>query len=72
MVGEEAIVAAGALVPEGMIVPPRMVAMGVPAKVKRPVTEEELAWIRQSAINYVGYAETYKRSQKSGVRSQKF
>lgn len=65
VVGEEALVAAGALVTEGMVVPPRMVALGVPAKVKREVTEEELAWIRRSAANYVGYSETYKKSQKS-------
>ncbi|MBI5380178.1 MAG: gamma carbonic anhydrase family protein [Nitrospirae bacterium] len=64
VVGEEAVIAAGALVPEGMIVPPRMVAMGVPAKVKREVTEEELAWIRQSAANYVGYAKAYRMGKK--------
>jgi carbonic anhydrase/acetyltransferase-like protein (isoleucine patch superfamily) len=61
VVGEEAIVAAGALVPEGMVVPPRTVAMGVPARVKRAVTEEDLAGIRRSAANYVGYAKAYQR-----------
>ena len=35
--------AAGALVPEGMKVPPRSLVMGLPAKVRREVTEEERA-----------------------------
>jgi acetyltransferase-like isoleucine patch superfamily enzyme len=39
-VGEEAFVAAGAVVTKD--VPPRMVAMGVPAKAVRPVAEDEL------------------------------
>jgi carbonic anhydrase/acetyltransferase-like protein (isoleucine patch superfamily) len=33
--------------------------LGSPAKVRRPVTEAELAWIRESADNYVQYARLY-------------
>jgi len=43
VVGESAMVGAGALVPPGMQVPPRTLVVGVPARVKRPLTEEELA-----------------------------
>ena len=39
-IGEEAFVAAGAVVTKD--VPPRMVAMGVPARATRPVADEEL------------------------------
>ena len=60
VVGEESIVAAGALVPEGMQVPARSLVMGVPARVRRPVTEEERAGLRASAENYVGYKDTYR------------
>jgi carbonic anhydrase/acetyltransferase-like protein (isoleucine patch superfamily) len=58
-VGEESIVAAGSLVPEGMVIPPRSLVMGVPAKFRRQVTEEERAGLRQSAQNYFEYKETY-------------
>jgi len=60
VVGEESIVAAGALVPEGMQVPARSLVMGVPARVRRPVTEEERAGLRAYAQNYVGYKDTYR------------
>ena len=58
-VGDESVVAAGALVPEGMKIPPRSLVMGVPAKVRREVTEEERASLRHLAENYLGYKETY-------------
>jgi carbonic anhydrase/acetyltransferase-like protein (isoleucine patch superfamily) len=60
VVGEESIVAAGTLVPEGMRIPRRSVVMGVPASVRRPVTEEERAGLRRYAESYVGYKETYR------------
>ncbi len=45
-VGEGSIVAAGALVAENTVIPPRSLYMGVPAKFRRAVTDEELAFIR--------------------------
>ena len=42
-IGEEAIVAAGAVVRPGTVVPPRTMVAGVPAKVMRSVTAEEVA-----------------------------
>ena len=44
---------------EGTIVPPKSLILGSPAKVKRPVAEKELAWIKESAENYVRYASQY-------------
>ena len=58
-IGEECIVAANSLVPEGMKVPPRSLVMGLPAKVKRPITEEERQGLRRYAQNYYEYKETY-------------
>ena len=58
-IGEECIVAAGTLVPEGMEVPPRSLVMGLPAKVRRPITEEERQGLRVYAQNYFEYKETY-------------
>ena len=62
VVGEGALVAAGALVTEGMIVPPRTLVAGVPAKVKRPLTDEEIARLDTSWRNYVDYKEKYLNS----------
>lgn len=44
VVGDESIVAASAFVKAGVIVPPRSLVAGVPAKVIRQVTDEEFAW----------------------------
>ena len=44
VIGESAIVAAMAFVKAGMVVPPRMLAAGVPAKIVRKLTEQEMAW----------------------------
>jgi carbonic anhydrase/acetyltransferase-like protein (isoleucine patch superfamily) len=58
-VGEESIVAAGTLVPEGMKIPPRSLVMGVPAKFRRQITEEEREGLRRYAANYYDYKESY-------------
>jgi carbonic anhydrase/acetyltransferase-like protein (isoleucine patch superfamily) len=60
-VGDDCVVAAGALLVPGTRVPPGSLALGSPAKVKRPLTPEERAWLKQSAENYVGYAAEYLR-----------
>jgi carbonic anhydrase/acetyltransferase-like protein (isoleucine patch superfamily) len=58
-IGADSIVAAGSLVPERMVVPPRSLVVGSPAKVKRPLTDEEVASILVYANNYVGYGLEY-------------
>lgn len=58
-IGEDSVVGAGALVTERTIIPPKSLVLGSPAKVKRPVSDKELAWIRESAENYVRYARQY-------------
>ena len=58
-IGEQAIVAAGAVVQEGMNVPPRTLVAGVPAKVKRDLKEEELMRIDRGWRVYVEYKNGY-------------
>lgn len=58
-VGEDSIIGAGALVTEGMKVPPRSLVLGVPGKVKRELTDEEVARILKSANNYIEYSRNY-------------
>ena len=59
VIGEDSVVGAGALVVEGTIVSPKSLILGSPAKVKRSVTAKELAWVKDSAENYVQYASQY-------------
>jgi carbonic anhydrase/acetyltransferase-like protein (isoleucine patch superfamily) len=61
MVGEDSIVAAGSLVTENMVVPPRSLVMGSPARVRRPLTDDEVRFVLESAGNYVRYRLDYVR-----------
>ncbi len=58
-IGAQSLVAAGALVSPGTQVPPRSLVMGVPAKVKRPLTDEEVARLNVNWRNYVEYTRAY-------------
>ena len=58
-VGEYALIGAGALVPEGMEVPPRTLVLGVPGRVKRDLTADELKRLEQSWKHYVDYKDRY-------------
>lgn len=62
VVGEAAIVAAGALVPPGMKVPPRTMVAGVPAKVRRDVTDEEITHVRRGVDIYLELKSRYLAS----------
>lgn len=52
-VGDESLVAAGAVVRENFEVPPRTLVAGVPAKIVRDLSDEEVEGIRRSADGYV-------------------
>lgn len=58
-VGDDCVIAAGALLTPGTKIPAGMLAIGSPARPKRPLTQEERNWLTQSAANYVGYAVSY-------------
>lgn len=59
VVGDHCIVGAGALLTEGTRIPPRSLVLGMPAKVKRALTEEEVQSIDEYARRYYEYKETY-------------
>jgi carbonic anhydrase/acetyltransferase-like protein (isoleucine patch superfamily) len=59
VVGERSIVGAGALLTEGTIIPPRSLVLGMPAKVKRELSEAEVASIDAYAQRYCEYKDTY-------------
>jgi carbonic anhydrase/acetyltransferase-like protein (isoleucine patch superfamily) len=62
-VGAQSLVAAGALLSPGTQVPPRSLVMGAPARVKRPLTDEEVASLDVYWQNYVRYLEMYREER---------
>jgi carbonic anhydrase/acetyltransferase-like protein (isoleucine patch superfamily) len=60
VIGAGSLVAAGALVRPGTIVPPGSLVAGVPAQVRRPVTEEDAAMIRRTSPSYLGHAAAHR------------
>lgn len=59
-VGEEALVAANALVLEGTEIPARSLAAGVPARVRRDLTDDEIVHFRKNTDGYVRRGKAYK------------
>jgi carbonic anhydrase/acetyltransferase-like protein (isoleucine patch superfamily) len=59
-VGAQSLVAAGSLVTPGTQIPPRSLVMGAPARVKRSLTDEEVAGLAVFWQNYVGYIKMYR------------
>lgn len=60
VVGAESLVGAGALITQGAVIPPRSLVLGVPATVRRSLTDEELAFCKSSWERYIGYAKAYR------------
>jgi carbonic anhydrase/acetyltransferase-like protein (isoleucine patch superfamily) len=59
VIGAGSLVAGGAVVLEGTVVPPRSLVAGVPAKVRRELTDEEVAGIRANADHYVDLSRSH-------------
>ena len=58
-IGEGSIIAAGAILPEHTIVPPRTLWAGVPGKQRRTLEDKDHALILQYAQNYLDYTRIY-------------
>jgi carbonic anhydrase/acetyltransferase-like protein (isoleucine patch superfamily) len=67
VIGEECLIAAGAVVPPGLEVPDRMLVMGVPGKIARAVSEKELEYMRWLSGHYVRLAERYVAGEFAAV-----
>jgi carbonic anhydrase/acetyltransferase-like protein (isoleucine patch superfamily) len=59
-VGAQSLVAAGSLLSPGTQIPPRSLVMGAPARVKRPLTAEEVTGLDIFWQNYVRYIKMYR------------
>jgi carbonic anhydrase/acetyltransferase-like protein (isoleucine patch superfamily) len=60
VIGEGALVAAGSVVLGGTRVPPHSLVGGIPAKVLRPLKENEMKMVAEGATNYMMYVEHYR------------
>lgn len=56
VVGDDCVIAAGAVLSPGTVVPNGQVAMGIPAKVVRPIRQAELDFIKVNGAHYVELA----------------
>jgi carbonic anhydrase/acetyltransferase-like protein (isoleucine patch superfamily) len=61
VVGEGCLIGAGALIPEGRIIPRGSLVLGMPGKVVRPLTTEEIGRNRVSAAHYVANWKRFSR-----------
>jgi carbonic anhydrase/acetyltransferase-like protein (isoleucine patch superfamily) len=62
-VGAGSVVAAGAVLPEGMQVPPGSLVMGVPARIVRAVDERLARRIAETWSHYVGQARAHREGR---------
>lgn len=56
VIGKESIVAASSFVPTNFVCEPRSMVMGLPAKVTRPLRDEELGWKKKGTAEYIELA----------------
>ena len=63
-IGTGSIVAAGAVVPQGVQVPPNSLVAGVPAKVRRQTTEDDVALIRLNAQSYTDRLDQHRAARR--------
>lgn len=54
-IGDDSIVGAGSVVTKGKKFPPKSLILGNPAKLVRELSDEEVAFLKQSALNYVEF-----------------
>ena len=65
-IGACSLIGAGALIKENAVIPPRSVVLGMPGKVVRQVTDEELEGLHWRARHYVQRARSYLRPDDRG------
>ena len=69
-VGTGSVIAAGAVVPEGMEIPPGSLVMGIPARIRRPVGEELRQRIRATVEHYVELARLHREGRVASLHAR--
>lgn len=67
VIGDGCLVAAGAVVLEGTVIPPGSLVAGVPAKVRRDLTDEERAGIVRNAEIYRAHLDAHRGAEPTDV-----
>ena len=62
VIGDGCLVAGGAVVLEGTVIPPGSLVAGVPAKVRRELTDDEKAGLIRNAEIYLGHSQTHAQA----------
>ncbi|WP_319454383.1 MULTISPECIES: gamma carbonic anhydrase family protein [unclassified Mycobacterium] len=65
VIGTGSLVAAGAVVPQGAVIPPRSLVAGVPGKVRRELSDDEVAGNRTNALVYEHLSEMHRNAADS-------
>ena len=61
-VGHGSLVAAGAVVAQGAVIPPGSLVVGVPAKVRRELSDDEVTDNRNNAVGYEHLSELHRNA----------
>lgn len=69
VIGAGSLVAAGAVVLEGVVIPPGSLVAGVPAKVRRALSDEEREGISRNAIGYLAHTALHLGSSPTSTDS---
>ena len=59
-IGQGSLIAAGAVVPQGFVVPPRSLVAGVPGRIRRELSDAEVAGNRHNAQVYQRLIEVHR------------
>ncbi|MFU8946982.1 gamma carbonic anhydrase family protein [Mycetocola zhadangensis] len=62
VIGDECLIAGGAVVLSGAVIPPRSLVAGVPGKVRRELTDDEIDGIRKNAEIYLEHSRHHAES----------
>jgi len=68
-IGRDCLIAAGAVVPPGKVIPDGSVVMGMPGQIVREVTERDRAMIEETAEHYLARGRLYRRELAFDPRS---
>ncbi len=66
VIGKNTLIAAGSVVLQNKHIPDGSLAAGVPAKILRKLTSEEIEQLKDSANNYILYAKSFQNIKKVG------
>lgn len=67
-IGEQALIAAGTLIPENKKIPPRVLVMGSPGKVVRELNEQDLQMLQFVSEHYVGQSRRYLEAKIAAIQ----